>query len=65
MTYTQNDREQAAMEAAGATDEDLTTTIAGLQSIQHLDDLSVLLLRACVDERENRAQARFLDRRAG
>lgn len=57
---TTTDQEHAAMEAAGMTDDELTETIRTLRYRNVYDEWD--MLRACVDEQENRARARFLDR---
>jgi hypothetical protein len=51
--------EEAAMIAAGETDADLQDGIHKMVNTRHLSDGEVILLRAYVDERENREQARF------
>jgi hypothetical protein len=61
MTTTETtDREHAAMEAAGMDDAELEATVRTLRHRRVHDEWT--MLRACVDEQEHRARARFLNR---
>lgn len=60
MTTTETtSREHAAMEAAGMDDAELAEAIRTLRYRNVYDEWE--RLRACVDEQEERARARFLD----
>lgn len=60
MTTETTDREHEAMEAAGMDDAELAEAIRTMRHRRVHDEWT--LLRACVDEQEHRARARFLSR---
>lgn len=53
------EREHAAMEAAGLTDEQLSALYRAYRNAEDLDYWDFVLRQAVVDELENRARARF------